>query len=292
MELLQLQYFMEVAKCEHITKAAENLAVAQPALTQSIHRLESELETKLFERTGRNIKLNKAGKVLYNKLIPILASLDNIKKELSTLQDSETKTIRINILAASILVTKIIMEYRKLHPEVDFKLMQNHKDSVCDFRISTSLNAVAKSSLDIIFNEPILLAVPSRSALALKKSVTLNELEKEDFISLTESPFRSICDQFCKQAKFTPHIVFESDNPGTVRDLISANFGIGFWPLYSWGKLNNENVILMPVADVNCKRDILVSSKQKFEDNSYLADFYAFFISKMREQRKSNIILI
>ncbi len=292
MELLQLRYFMEVAKCEHITKAAENLAVAQPALTQSIHRLESELETKLFERTGRNIKLNKAGKLLYNKLVPVLASLDNIKKELSALHDSETKTIRINILAASILVTRIIMEYRTLHPEIDFKIMQNHKDSVCDFRISTSLNAVAKTSLDIIFNEPICLAVPVKSPLALKKSVMLSELEKEEFISLTESPFRSICDQFCKQAHFYPHIVFESDNPGTVRDLISSNFGIGFWPLYSWGKLNNENVVLLPFEDVNCKRDILVSSKQKFDESGYLAEFYNFFITKMREQRNSVTALI
>ena len=54
MELLQLRYFLTAAEYQHITKAAEHLQIAQPALSQAIHRLEAELGVPLFERaTGK-----------------------------------------------------------------------------------------------------------------------------------------------------------------------------------------------------------------------------------------------
>jgi DNA-binding transcriptional LysR family regulator len=55
MELTQLRYFLKVAELQHITRAAEELYIAQPALTQTIHRLENELEVPLFSAKGRNI---------------------------------------------------------------------------------------------------------------------------------------------------------------------------------------------------------------------------------------------
>ena len=56
MELRQLRYFIEVAKREHVTEAADNLNVAQSAVSYQISKLEEELGVKLLERTGRNVK--------------------------------------------------------------------------------------------------------------------------------------------------------------------------------------------------------------------------------------------
>ena len=64
MELLQLRYFLVAAKYEHMTKAAEVLRIAQPALSQSIKRLEQELGVPLFDREKRNFGLNDAGRFL------------------------------------------------------------------------------------------------------------------------------------------------------------------------------------------------------------------------------------
>ena len=63
MELSQLKYFEIVAKHEHITRAAEELHIAQPSLSKAISRLEAELGVELFDRQGRNIKLNSFGRV-------------------------------------------------------------------------------------------------------------------------------------------------------------------------------------------------------------------------------------
>lgn len=73
MELLQLRYFHEVAQTQHMTNSAKRLGVAQPALTQAIRRLEGELDAKLFERAGRNIRLTPCGEALEAKVAPLLA---------------------------------------------------------------------------------------------------------------------------------------------------------------------------------------------------------------------------
>ena len=69
MELLQLRYFLVAAQYQHMTKAAEHLQIAQPALSQAIHRLEAELGVPLFERKNRSIELNEEGKFLQKRLI-------------------------------------------------------------------------------------------------------------------------------------------------------------------------------------------------------------------------------
>ena len=78
MELKQLRQFMVAARYEHFTRAAEVLQIAQPALTQSIRKLERELGVTLFHQEGRNVSLNSSGRLLQERLQPILSALDNL----------------------------------------------------------------------------------------------------------------------------------------------------------------------------------------------------------------------
>ena len=77
MEIQQFRYFLAAARYENLTKAAEDLHIAQPALSQSIKRLETELGVSLFDRKNHRIELNEQGKLLKKRLIPILESIDN-----------------------------------------------------------------------------------------------------------------------------------------------------------------------------------------------------------------------
>src|SRR5699024_4179464 len=103
MELLQLRYFLAAAEYQHITRAAEHLQIAQPALSQAIHRLETELGMPLFERKSRSIVLNDAGKLLQKRLLPIMDALDRIPEELQEYRSQTAHTIHLRILAASAL---------------------------------------------------------------------------------------------------------------------------------------------------------------------------------------------
>lgn len=275
MELLQLRYFLVTAKYEHMTKAADALKIAQPALSQSIKRLEQELGVTLFDREKRGIRLNENGLFLKKQLTPILETLDELPSALLENANRQLHTIHLNILAASRLLTDCIIEYKKLHPEVNFRLHQKSEHEQADISITTIFpGEPLPENSRLILKETFFLAVPSDSPYAAMDSVFLSEMKQEGFISLSANrPIRRICDRFCLDSGFTPHIVGESDNPETVRNLISAGLGIGFWPEYSWGLFSNKTISLVPIQQPVCERDIILTVRPDHISQTVLEDF-------------------
>ena len=104
MEIQQFRYFLTAARYENLTKAAEELHIAQPALSQSVKRLETELGVSLFDRKNHRIELNEQGKLLKKRLIPLMESIDNLKDELWESVYSSEGTIYLNFLSASNLM--------------------------------------------------------------------------------------------------------------------------------------------------------------------------------------------
>lgn len=280
MELQQLQYFLVAAKYEHITKAANSLHIAQPALSQSIKRLEAELGVKLFERKKGGITLSASGKVLVDELKPIMKSLDNLPKKLAETARKQHQTIHLNVLAASILVTNSIIAYKAKHPDVNFHFVQSQSSTDYDLCITATPHSRNKAANQIMLEEKFYLAVPATSKYARYTEIDLAEVSEEGFIVMADTrPIRSICDQFCLEAGFTPDIVFESMNFEAVRSLISAGMGVGFWPEYSWESANpSENMVLLPIKSPECKRDIIITYNQQFSENPIVKDFYDFLI--------------
>ena len=85
MNLNYLRYFRVLAKMEHYTKAAEELAITQPSLSHAMSTLEKELGTYLFEKDGRNIKLTKYGKIYYEYVEKALGELEEGEKRIKEL---------------------------------------------------------------------------------------------------------------------------------------------------------------------------------------------------------------
>jgi len=288
MEITQIKYFLEVAESEHITSSAEKLHIAQPALSQAIKRLEDELGVPLFEKNGRNIVITKYGRYLQKKLTPFIETVDKLPEDLAQMASVEKKTIYINVLAASTLITNAIIEYKTRNNDVIIKLLQNSEEDQYDIEITTKLFYQQDETAGdrcFVCPERIFLAVPNSEKYADVKSISLKDAEAEDFISLMGSrQFRYICDKFCRHAEIKPRYVFESDNPAAVQNMIAAKMGVGFWPEFSWGKLQNKNVKLLPISDTVCSRDIIVSLN-KSSENDCAADFYNFL--KCYLQRKA-----
>lgn len=286
MELTQLRYFLEVAKTQHVTKSAETLHVAQPALTQAIHRLENELEVPLFSSKGRNIVLTPYGKYFYEKLEPLLKSLSELPENLREMAKTENATIHLNVLAASSLVTEAIIEYQKIDDALHIQIHQNEKNDMDDIRVTTEISARThenKTSDDsnFICTEKIFLAVPNIQEFQEKKEITFEGIksigQKWGFVSLLGSKhLRSICDKYCADAGIKPNIIFESDNPASVKNMIAANIGIGFWPEFSWGALDTSRVRLLKITKPDCKRDIIITCKKNKAENSHVENFYKF----------------
>lgn len=279
MDILQLKYFLAAAEYEHITKAAHSLHIAQPALSQSIKHLEEELGVELFERKNRGIHLNACGKLLKSELLPIIDTLDSLPVRLKEVDKEASSTIQLNILAASMLITKSIISFKKLYPEVKFRLLQDADETDFDICISCAVsNKIPKDGI-LLLKEKILLAVPSISKYASLKSISLNQVKKEGFINFSGArPFRIICDDYCKEKGFKPKIIFESDNQECIKNLIASNFGIAFWPEYAWGKLTAKNAVLIPINRPQCTRTIYAIQNQHSTNSKYANAFLKHLI--------------
>jgi len=279
MELQQIRYFLEVADSQHVTQSAQKLHIAQPALTQAIHRLEKEMGVPLFLPRGRGIVLSEAGRYLQSRLEPMMKELDSLPDQLKTMAALSCDTIHLNVLAASTLITEAIIEYRAAHSGISFQLMQNEQSELYDIAVMTKLfyQSFAEEDDRYICTERIFLAVPNSEKYRGRATIRLAEMKDEGFISLQGSrQMRWICDKFCQHAGFQPKIIFESDNPAAVRNMIAANMGIGFWPEFSWGRLESEHVLLLEIAEPACQRDIVFTLKRNKINNAHVEDFFRF----------------
>lgn len=286
MELQKLKYFQVVAKYQHMTKAAERICIAQPALTQAMRSLEDELGVKLFAKKGRNIVLTEFGVYLQSRLDVILPEIDGLKGELEQLKNRVNKRIRLNILVGSAFVIDAIVRYRKLYPDVVFDFEQNASKDDCDIVVTTDeLKNVRKRNCKrrYVKKENVYLAVPKDSKYAAYTSIGLHEVKEENFVMLSNSRlFGVICNRFCSLAGFTPKILFESDAPSAVQDVISTGVGVAFWP-ETWGKIKNKNVVLLPIEKPDCQRELIIELYDSTPQSQYAEDFFQYLI-KMKSK--------
>lgn len=291
MELMQIRYFLEVANTKHMTNSAKNLHITQPALTQAIRRLENDLGVPLFAAKGRNIVLTEYGRYLQKKLEPLMAQIDDIPEQLKMMVALESETIHMNVLAASSLVMEAIIQYKKKHADINFQLHQNIESELYDIAVTTKLfYQAADDENSFACAEEIYLAVPENRRYSGRTSICLPEVADEGFVSLLGSrEFRYICDRFCQHAGFTPKIIFESDNPAAVKNMIAANMGIGFWPEFTWGSIENEPVRLLKIEDPVCQRDIIINYNRNKMDSQNVVDFYDFLKEFFIKTKQDNV---
>lgn len=281
MELLQLKYFLAVAESEHMTNTAKQLHIAQPALTQSIHRLEQELGVSLFERAGRGIRLSPAGAYVRDRVKPAMETLENVVRDVQLFQQGEQGVVRVGVHAASGVAIDGIAAYSELNPHVSFDVTQDERERHRDVIVttitprgsSTVENAVEKTP----FSERIGIVVPASSALG--DTASLADFANERFIALAGSRrFREVCDTFCARRAFTPHIAFESDNPLVVKKMIGLGLGVGFWPDHSWGDLDPKSCRLVHLQEPEFTRDVIVAKTSRCTPDSEAQRFYDFLL--------------
>ncbi len=287
MELAKLKYFYTVAALGNMTRAAEEIHIAQPALSKAIKLLEEELGVPLFVKVGRGIRLTAYGAHLKRRLDIIFPQLDRIPDELMSLAEQKKETVRLNVLAASTAVTGAVIAYKKEHPHVIFELIQNETESVSDISVVTDAGAVRGAPTArrrVRMPEKIYLAVPKNSPYAALSEIELSQVKDEEFVTLAGSRhFRTICDHFCASAGFKPKISFESDSIIAVKNIIGAGAGVGFWPEYSWGVADAPDMHLVSVTAPKCMRELIVTLH---EGASPAAEaFYAHLTAYLEEKR-------
>lgn len=219
MELLQLKYFQTVAFMEHISKAAQKLNIAQPSLSLMIKRLEDEMGTSLFDRIGRNIKLNASGKILLKHVNTIFTELENAQREIQDQSQEENKKIRIEISNPRFL-SRMLVEYFKQHPDAYIQQSLGTRESIrvklkkgeIDLGIAGPPIQDEEVESCVLMEEEIVLVVPANHRLAHRDVVSLKEVASDSFISLAGNvEYKATVNRLYQSAGFTPKVAFEVD---------------------------------------------------------------------------------
>lgn len=291
MDLNKLYYFYVVAQYQHMTRAAHELHISQPALSKNIKNLEEEMGVPLFYKKGRNIVLTVYGNYVKERLGQVFTVLDGISEGLDQLKGLEKNTIKLNVLAASTIITDAIVGYKKKNEGVLFQVIQNEEEMDCDISVTTNtvdFSKIPAFTRRCIMEEKIYLAVPKKSEYAKESVIDLRKVKEKGFVNLAGSRlFRTVCDRYCQSVGFEPKIVFESDSPIVVKNIIGAGAGIGFWPAFSWGKIPLD-VKLLEIENPICQRELILGLHGKEAVSDVVEDFYEYLISFMQEQQLKN----
>ncbi|XID92381.1 LysR family transcriptional regulator [Paenibacillaceae bacterium WGS1546] len=234
MELLQLEYFRVVAKREHMTKAAEELRIAQPALSKTIARLEEDLGVPLFDRHGRQIRLNEFGKAFLSKVELSLSLLEEGRMEVAEMAGEEKGSIH---LATSTMdrLSEPLGEFVSRHPDVRFRITQASTDEMQRMVETGDVDVIVtpfpfeKPGLSgvAVFREDIYLGVPLGHRLAGRDSVRLEEVADEPFVGYKEGvPFQQMNELLLRKAGFEPRFVCRVDEPQAISSLVQAGLGV------------------------------------------------------------------
>lgn len=264
MELLQLKYFVIVARLEHMTRAAEELRIAQPALSKTIATLEKSLGVLLFDRHGKYIRLNQNGKIFLKRVEQALTALENGKRELADLSEETFGVIKLAVIVGSNLLPDLLSSFRLQYPHIKFNVLESFSRSVSgsDFDLCISSSIFKLKDIDTLplLTEEIFLGVPINHRLATRTSIHLSEVTNDDFISLKPgTALRKTTDIFCQYADFRPNIIIESDSPATVRGLIKSGQGVAFIPAISWKGSTSSSIVLLHIEEPVCNRTISLS---------------------------------
>ena len=273
MEILQLKYFCDAAQTQNFSKTAKKFLVPPSNISQTIKRLEKEVETTLFERHANKIKLNDAGLLFCKNAKTALNILENTKKCLKKLQ--EINTININIRICRRIVMEVIEDFRKIHPEVSFITTHNNDQISDEFDI-----IVTDKELDLPYSkikaaeENFLLAYNKKEFVFNNNLIPL-ELENAPFITMNSgSSLYANSLKICNSLGFNPHIVLQSEDPFYIRKCVELGLGITIVPELSWQGQFSKEITLKSIGEI--KRKIYIY--KKYASNKYIDNFSTMLI--------------
>ncbi len=236
-----LRWFQQVADGTTLTELAELEMVSQPGVSRALARLEAEIGTPLLRRSGRILKLTRAGATFKRHVDKVLHDLDDGLAALSELTAPDTGTVAIAFQQSlgTWLVPELVAGFRATHPEVRFELSPERDEldaaplagGAADLELTTVRPPAGTVRWRPLLAEPLRLAVPAAHSLAGCDAVELAEAAGEPFVMLRRSyALRGLSESLCAAAGFEPAVAFEGDDLPTVVGFVAAGLGVAVVP--------------------------------------------------------------
>jgi DNA-binding transcriptional LysR family regulator len=243
MELRHLRTIVAVAQHRSLTKAGEELYLTQSAISQQIRRLERELGIEVFRRTSRSVELTAEGRVILGYAQRVLAEVDGLHSELEELTGLLSGKLRIGGVypTGPYDLFGMLADFRAAHPGVAVHMVEDTQEDVLAALRADELDC-AFTALDpdalgdefaatLLWQEEIVVALPSDHRLCARERVTLHELAAEDLIAYRDnSALRRRLERTMAELGLEPRNAFICTEMAAVRALASKGLGVAVLP--------------------------------------------------------------
>lgn len=294
MNISQVRYFVTAAQMQNLSKAAETLHISQPALSQSISKLEQELGTPLFVRKGRQIVLNEAGQLFFREACDSLRNLDKVMAELEELSTGHSSQLTMGLCSIDIRITSCISSFASTHPETEmildcsFEAWKDIDINQYDMLIYPEHAKYSKLKGELLWEEQYMLAVPRNHPLAKKPFVTTKDLEKQTFVFVghgrdyVEIPYYT-----CLGLNLQTRALYFTNNREQHRQMIGEGIALGFTPEGSSDAYKlDPRVRLLPISGTKFRRKLMLCFKRDKHLSPSAKEFRDFMRAALLQMRQ------
>jgi DNA-binding transcriptional LysR family regulator len=240
MELYPLKVFLTVATEKSFSRAGEKLLRTQPAISLAIQRLEAELEEKLIDRSGKELLLTDAGRIVLDYARRFVNLQDDLENALTELRDNSSGRLSIGANESTALyLLKHIEKYRRLYPKVKVQVRRSYSSKIPSQLIDgdLELGVISYDPEDdrllasIIYTDHLAFVVSPQHRFATREEVSIAELGMETFIAHNVmSPYRGMVIKAFQQHKIVLNMDVEMPTVETIRKMVQRNEGVAFLP--------------------------------------------------------------
>ena len=267
MDLRTLRYFITVAEELNITRAAEKLHMSQPPLSAQIKGLEEELDTVLFIRGKRRLKLTESGQMLYRRAKEILSLAEKTQSEIHSMGEGMRGTISIGLVEgmAPDIAAEWFAGFLELYPNIRFRILDGSTDDLLEKMRSGLISlAVITSPCDNsllhsfhVGEEKIAALMNSAHPLAAREGdcIDVSELAGENLIVPSRKALIDTIYKWFRNADAEPRIVCEMDSYLDAAALAGRMVGISIYPRTAY--IPNDSLVFKEIAGDDKKMEYL-----------------------------------
>lgn len=268
MKIRQLQYFLRVVEMQNITRAAESLHVAQPALSQQISLLEDELGVKLLARGSKGVTATTEGQLLYRHAQTILRQVENTKSLLTktTSQVSGSVSIGLASSTARLVCLPLLTAARKIYPSVVIETVDTPSADLTklvmqgrvDFAISPDQQAIKGLVRMPLFTEELYLL--THESIEFKRPrVSVDDMSPLSF-ALPSPPnqLRAIFDQMFHAERRSYNLFAEASTSAILVPVVAAGLASTILPYAAFKADLNSSPIRSHRLQSNPKREMML----------------------------------
>ena len=283
---IKLYSLLKVAELGSFTRAAESLSLTQPAVSQHVHSIESELGVRIFERASNRLHITREGEIVLKYTKRMLAMESNLRRELNTQRHMlSSLTIGITHTAESNAIAETLAEYATHHDGINLKMLTdtvaNLYDMLRNYELDFAIvegkpndSALASLMLD---SDSLVCVVSPESPLARQQIVTLSELKNERLIlRLPDSSTRNLFVSSLESHNMSIsdfNVIMEINNIATIKDLIRRDFGISVLPRSTClDELKKKKIAVLPIENLSMIRETNIVYRRDFEHQELLQE--------------------